>query len=368
MTVRGRVAHLTSVHPPYDRRICQQLDTLRQAGWEVCLVAQDGRFQVPDVSHLTIPKPHSRAARVFISAWQVFTQARTSGARICHFHDPELLPIGVLLALMGRKVVYDVHEDMPLLVLNKPWLAPWLRRPLSWLTGAAEWIATRLFFSAVIAATPPIAKRFPAATTATVQNFPELGQTPRADGPPLAAREDRAVYIGVLDKNRGVREIIQALGLSANPETRLILGGAFSGDGFEEACRALPAWARVDFCGWLDRTQVKAALAEAKVGLVTLAPLPNYLEAYPTKLFEYMAAGIPMVASDFPLWRSIVEGADCGLLVDPERPEEIARAMDWLMAHPEEAERMGQNGMRAVAETYNWENEGAKLTALYARL
>ena len=221
----------------------------------------------------------------------------------------------------------------------------------------------------MVAATPPIARRFPSATTATVQNYPDIGQAPtEGAGTPLDAREDRAVYIGVLDKNRGVREIIQALALSTNPKTSLILGGAFSGEGFEEDCRALPAWDRVDFRGWLDRAQVKTALGEAKVGLVTLAPIPNYLEAYPTKLFEYMAAGIPVVASDFPLWRAIVEGAECGLLVDPESPEEIAEAMDWLLAHPEDAARMGAKGKKAVAQTYNWEQEGAKLTALYERL
>lgn len=104
------------------------------------------------------------------------------------------------------------------------------------------------------------------------------------------------------------------------------------------------------------------------MGLVTLAPIPNYIESYPTKLFEYMAAGVPVVASDFPLWRSIVDGAGCGLLVDPADPQQIADAIDWLIDHPEEAARMGENGRRAAHDTYNWQGEASKLRALYAKL
>ena len=104
------------------------------------------------------------------------------------------------------------------------------------------------------------------------------------------------------------------------------------------------------------------------MGLITLAPIPNYLESYPTKLFEYMAAGIPVVASDFPLFRNIVEGADCGLLVDPKSPKQIAEAIDWLIDHPEDAERMGANGKRAARDTYNWHGEARKLTTLYEKL
>lgn len=369
MSTRGHVAHLTSVHPPYDRRISLQCASLAADGWKVSLIAQEGRFTVPEATHVTIPPQPTRLRRSLLSTWHVFRRARDSGAQICHFHDPELLPVGVLLSLMGRKVIYDVHEDMPLLILNKFWLAPWLRRPISWVAALSEWLATRLFFSAVVAATPPIARRFPKKSTVTVQNFPEIApSTEAAHTAPLAERANSAVYIGILDKNRGVREIITAMGLSRNGDAELILGGKFSGDGFEEVCRALPAWSRVNFRGWLDRTQVEEALAQAKVGLVTLAPIPNYIESYPTKLFEYMASGIPVVASDFPLWRAIVNDAECGLLVDPENPQQIADAIDWLFEHPEEAQRMGANGKRAALTTYNWPGQAGKLLNLYKNL
>jgi len=109
-------------------------------------------------------------------------------------------------------------------------------------------------------------------------------------------------------------------------------------------------------------------LGASKVGLVVLQPVSNMGEALPVKLFEYMSAGIPVVASDFPLWRSIVEEANCGILVDPEDPVAIANAMQWVYDHPEEAEAMGRQGREAILSTYNWSNEEEKLFALYSTI
>jgi len=103
-------------------------------------------------------------------------------------------------------------------------------------------------------------------------------------------------------------------------------------------------------------------------GLVTLHPIVNYIDALPVKMFEYMVAGIPVIASNFSLWREIIEGNKCGLCVDPLNPSEIAKAIDYIMTHPAEAQQMGKNGLRAVQEQYNWDIEEKKLLALYEQL
>ena len=109
-------------------------------------------------------------------------------------------------------------------------------------------------------------------------------------------------------------------------------------------------------------------LGRARVGIVTLYPTQKYLDAYPTKLFEYMAAGLPVVCSDFPKLRPFVEGPRCGLLVDPQNVDAVAEAVQWLLEHPEEAEAMGQRGRAAVETQYNWAQEAKRLVAFYERL
>lgn len=366
---RASVVQFTTVHMPSDPRLSLQCASLLKAGWKVSLVATEGRLAVPELTHLTIPTQSSRLRRVFLSSWHAFARVYKSGAKICHFHDPELIPVGMVLSMLGRKVIYDVHEDMPLQILSKKWLSTWIRRPIAVLTNAVEWVATRVFFSGVVAATPIIAQRFPAKITTTIHNFPKI-VAPAAlpSMRPLQERADRAIYVGSINEHRGVLELIQSLQFRKNPQSSMILCGKFHSAALEAECRALPTWNRVDFRGWQTREQVQQAMSEAKVGLVTLGPTLNYIESYPIKLFEYMSMGLPVVASDFPIWRDIVERVGSGLLVDPQNPEEIAAAMDWLMEHPDEAAQMGANGKKAIAEHYNWASQEAKLLALYERL
>jgi glycosyltransferase involved in cell wall biosynthesis len=101
---------------------------------------------------------------------------------------------------------------------------------------------------------------------------------------------------------------------------------------------------------------------------VLFHPVPNHVFAQPNKMFEYMSAGIPVIASDFPLWKAIIEGNKCGICVDPLNPDEIADAIEWIAQHPNEAEEMGNNGRRAVETIYNWDIERNKLLAFYQKI
>jgi glycosyltransferase involved in cell wall biosynthesis len=146
---------------------------------------------------------------------------------------------------------------------------------------------------------------------------------------------------------------------------RLVLAAKFHPPELEDELRWIPGWECVQFVGWRSKEEVAALLGQTRMGLLLFHPVPNYMDAQPHKLFDYMGAGIPVIASDFPLWREIIYDAGCGLVVDPLDPKAVAEAMTWLFEHPREAEMMGVRGRQAVNSHLNWNNELAKLVKLY---
>jgi hypothetical protein len=203
-----------------------------------------------------------------------------------------------------------------------------------------------------------------------VQNYPLLEEfNLSAEAQPYRERAPLVAYVGGNHHGARIEEMVQAKDLFTRGAGRKTAPRRHLRRGWPEArCRAVPGWQHVVFVGWQSRPMIVALLGRARVGLVVLHPLPNYKEAYPVKLFEYMAAGLPVVASDFPLWRQIVEGTGCRLLVDPRDPQAIASAIGWLFTHPDEGAAMGERGRQSVGTTYNWGVEAKKLLAFYERL
>ena len=364
-----KVCILTTVHPPFDTRIFhKEARTLATAGYDVALIAQHKENGVVDgVKVVALPKPKNRVTRIFGLAWTAFRLALGQRADVYHFHDPELIPLGLALkTLTSARVVYDIHEDYPRQILSKPWIPSAFRKPIAWGMGLLERLAAR-FFDGLVAATPGIARRFPSSKTVVVNNFPRVEElTINQEGTiPYPERPNWVVYVGGITTIRAAREMVKAVDSMQMP-AKLILAGSFKSQALQNALSSLPGWANVRFLGWLSHPEVAAVLAKAKVGLVLYHPLPNHIEAQPNKIFEYMAAGIPFIASDFPLWRELGDGA--GLFVDPLDPLAIAQAIDWLLTHPEKAEAMGRRGRELVLEKYNWEAEAQKLIMLYERL
>jgi glycosyltransferase involved in cell wall biosynthesis len=185
---------------------------------------------------------------------------------------------------------------------------------------------------------------------------------------PYEGREPIAVYIGSLGDDRGMATMIRAVELAAGEfPMRLLIGGKVI-PGAKAQFDNGRGHGLVEYLGFLSRPQVAELMARAKVGLVAHPPTGNSVNAQPTKLFEYMSGGLPVIASDFPVYRKIVESAGCGLVVNPLDPLAIAQALVWLFRHPSEAAEMGLSGQRAVAEKYNWEREAECLIATYEEL
>lgn len=365
----ARIVHLSSAHPRFDTRIfVKQCRSLARHGHEVSLVVADGLGDAcrDGIRIVDVGRPCSRRERMLLATRRVGRAALALDAEVYQLHDPELIPVGLRLVLGGRKVVFDAHEDVPNQLLDKPYLSPRNARLLSRAYGMLEGRALRRF-DGVLAATPTIRDRLAAhnALVVDVNNYPRAEEfiEPASEAPV----RDSFCYVGSISAIRGVRELVQACALLRSP-ARLALAGSFAEAELEAEVRRHPGWRRVDALGHLDRGGIAGVMGRAFAGLVTLLPTASYRDALPVKMFEYMAAGIPVIASDFPLWRDIVEGSRCGLCVDPRDPAAIAAAIDHLASHPREARAMGANGRRAVLARYNWENEEAKLIAFYADL
>lgn len=362
-----KICHITSVHQITDTRIFhKECKTLVNVGYAVTLVVQHETDEVINgVQIKGIKAPKSRKERMLKTTKQLYRRALDCDADIYHFHDPELIPVGLKLKRKGKKVIYDVHEDVPRQILSKHWIPAPLRKIVSWVVEKTENYAAKRF-DYIITATPYIRDRFLKINkhTVDVNNYPLLSELhiPEVN---WDNKEQVVCYVGGIGQIRGINEMVESIGMT---DYHLLLAGKFASSAERDIVINKTGWERVIELGHVNRSGVKEVLAKSMAGLVVLHPIINYIDALPVKMFEYMAAGIPAIASNFPLWREIVEGNNCGICVDPLNVNEIADAMNWIFNNPYEAMKMGENGRRAVENKYNWEQEAIKLRKIYEGL
>jgi len=367
------VMHATTVHAPFDVRIFhKQCVTLREAGYRVSLLQRGKDAEVVNGVEIDpLPSYSSRLSRMTKGVWTVVRKARAARPAIVHIHDPELSWGAVLLKLSGIKVIYDIHENLHLDIAAKQWVPRPLKRPLGLATQLFERLAARIF-DHVSAATDGIARRFPPQSTTVIRNSPMVTPFDAADRPLLADRDPYLIYVGGLGGGGDVKGIDLMLGvlgaLPPSSKLRLLLGGREPEPGFVERLKQRPGGERIDYVGWVDQKILPQLYGRAIGALVLYPPMPNNVESEPVKLFESMAAGVPIIISDFPLFREFVDRWKCGIAVDAADAQCIAAiAMSWEQDR-ELAQQMGDNGFRAIREERSWELVSKDLLAIYRRL
>lgn len=368
-----KVVHLTSVHKRYDTRIFfKECISLVTRGYEVCLIVADGNasLQKDGIIIYDVGSPKGRLDRMINIPELIFEKALDLDAEIYHLHDPELLPIGLKLKKKGKKVVFDAHEDTPKQILSKSYLKFPFKLIISNLFKWYEQYACRQL-DAVIGATPYIRDKFLKMNIKSIDinNYPLINEVNEISSESInwLDKQNKVCYVGALTKVRGIAEIVQATKLTKN-SIKLQIAGSFSDTSFEYDTYQLKGWENVDFLGWLDRNSVKCTMQSSVAGLVTLYPIVNYCDALPVKMFEYMSMGIPVIASNIPLWKNILEEEKSGICVNPLSIIEIAQAIDYLLDNPLKAKEMGENGQKAIKNKYNWSIEEKKLFSLYDEL
>jgi glycosyltransferase involved in cell wall biosynthesis len=362
-----KVCMITSVHKLYDTRIFyKECKSLLSIADEVNIIVQHEKDEkIEGINICAIDVPKNRRERIKIGMIQLYRKALQCNADIYHFHDPELIPVGLRLKKNGKKVIYDVHEDLPRDIYYKPWIPKCFKPLLSRIAEKIEAFAAKRF-DAVITSTPYIAQRFNKYTdlVVDVKNYPLITE----DINPVSWTEkDRKVCF--ISSNfvivRAIREVIKAMQMVNG---NLTLAGNLTDEALKRELSAEPGWKQVNLLGWVNRQQVVETMKKSVAGLSLYYPTATNSYAIPTKMFEYMMAGIPVIASNLPYESEIINKHHCGICVDPFSPEQIAEAMNWILDNPKEAEQMGLNGRRAVETEYNWKTEELKLLSLYRDL
>ena len=366
----GKVCILTSVHMPFDGRVFhREARSLAKAGYDVTLIARHDKEEVVSgVRVLPLPGAKNRLQRVTRVMRRLYRLAVRENADGYHFHDPELMVVGLLLKLRGKKVIWDAHEHYPNSILDKYYLSKPLRRLISRSFDLFERGVVR-FFDYVIYTTPLVGARYAAmrVRAGRVENYPIIELSEALPRQP----QEKIIYLGGMSKIRGLLEVVEAFAevMKKHPRWKLCLVGSFSPASFEgevrDRVKQSGVEANVEFIPWVPYDEKEKLSSQASMGVITYLPYSNNTSCLPNKLFDYMLVSLPVIASNFPLYREVVEGSHCGLIVDPSKPLEIARAMEYLIEHTDEARRMGEHGRRAVLEKCNWERESETLLGIY---
>ncbi len=371
MTIK--ICHITSAHPRHDTRIFyKECSSLANAGYEVTLLVAESNGSQSEIKNgvLIIPvhfEPKNRFDRIFNSPKVMLKKALEVNADIYHFHDPELLQIALKLKKKGKKIIFDSHEDICGQILGKQWIPRLLRPIVSFLYKYySNFVLSKLNY--LIGVTPHLVEKLKTVNPCTelITNYPILNLEDNS--------LERSTYklnsfcfAGGITEQWNHEMILTAL---ENIDATYDLMGKSTPE-YMSRLQKHKTWNKVKYRGIVQPEEVNKILGLSAVGLAVLSYSDNTSGNVGTlgntKLFEYMLAKLPVICTDFILWKEIIERWNCGICIHPEDVVGLEKAMQHMIDNPERAKEMGENGRRAVSEEFNWGIEEEKLIDLYRK-
>lgn len=373
MEKRVKVCILSSVHPALDTRIFyKEARSLAEAGYDVTLIAQHERNEtLDDVKIIALSKPRNRFFRIFGLTQKVFWLAKNQKADIYHFHDPELMLVGIILKIFNRrKVIYDIHEDYSEKLLSKEWIPSIFR---NWLGKKLFEIGERFFskaFDHLILTTESAAEKFKGfkEKITVIHNFPML-ELCRIN--PSSEKKYDVIIAGSISRDHllTIIKIGNSLKKLKSDFKWCIIGAPLDLINLGKTeIQQLGLEKNFQFIPRIPHHQVIQYLTQSKIGFIHLFPEKRFERMLPTKLFEYMACGLPVVSSELPLIHEFTDSYQCVIQLSSGDIQGFANAISYLLSHPKEADQMGKRGKKATFQNYNWSKEEIKLINLYRNL
>jgi glycosyltransferase involved in cell wall biosynthesis len=361
-----KIVHLTSAHQRYDTRIfLKECVSLAQHGYDVFLIVADGKgdevkngVKIADVG----PNTGGRLSRMTKTVYKIYEKAKELNGDVYHFHDPELMLIGLGLKIAGKKVIYDVHEDVPKDILSKQWIPLPFRKMTSCIIEKVENFISRKF-DAIVTPTDHLLGRFRSINNVVVscKNYPIISNQDET----YVKKSNQLCYVSsYLSLKRGIYEIVEAM---EQIDAKMILAGRMDIE-IKKDLEKMPGWSRIDYIGFVDHEEANRIIKESIIGISVLYPTPNYVNALPTKMFEYMLFRTAVVSTNTPVVKEIIDKYHCGLCIESLSAKNIADSIKLLLQNLNLTTEMGLNGQKAIISDFNWEAESRKLINVYKHL
>ncbi len=364
-----KICHVTSAHNRYDIRIFEkECSSLANKGYDTYLVVNDDKGNeenngVKIVStNMTIK---GRWSRMVTSMKSIYKKILEVDADIYHFHDPELLQLVNKLSKKDKQIIFDAHEDTELQIMDKEWIPYFLRKMVASMYRS---YAKKRFKKCcgIITVTPQIVNKMQTynPNVEMITNYPVIDSMECSD---KTSKEKYLFFAGGVSKQWCHDRIINAI---ENVEgIRYKIAGPADSD-YLESLKKLPGWSKVDYLGKIPHDEVFELYYNAVAGMAIneCTQIKGEGTLGNTKLFEIMSAQVPVICTNYTLWKAVVEDNECGICVDSTNIKEITEAIQRIIDNPDKAQIMGENGRKTVVKKYNWKNEEDKLVSFYSKL